>query len=62
MNVTHFEIVKRHGQFELLIHSVDERGKKHAALASEGRDIVMWRLIDRCFLNGEFRHLQRNAK
>ena len=61
MDVTHFEIRKDGDKFALMLHGIDNRGTKCAILATGGRDTVMWRLIDRCFLNGEFRHLQRNA-
>jgi len=62
MEVIHFEIRKAHGQFELIFHSIDDRGRKSEILATEGRSVSMWQLIDRCTLNGEFRSLQRNAK
>lgn len=62
MDVTHFEIAKRHGAFELIVHSVDEHGRKHAVLAPDGRDTVMRKLGERCRLNEEFRHLQKNSK
>jgi len=62
MEVTHFEIRRVGREFELIVHSVDEHGRKHAALAPDGRSPWMSVLGNRCRLNRDFRHLQRNAR
>jgi hypothetical protein len=63
MEVTHFEVRKQHGAFALFLHCIDQHGRKHTVLASDGRSTVMGVLIGRCRLNRrEFMHLQRNSK
>lgn len=62
MEVTHFEICEDHDQFELVFHCVDANGRKHAVRAPDGRSPSIAALGNRCVLNGEFRHLQRNAR
>jgi hypothetical protein len=61
MDVSHFEIKKDGDKFVLMLHGVDNRGVKLAIIATGGRDASMWRLGEKCRLNGEFRHLQQNA-
>lgn len=59
MDTSFFEVKRAHGQFELFLNK-EINGKRNALLI--GRSDVMYRLIGRCNFNGEFRHLQANAK
>ena len=59
MDTSFFEVKKMHGQFELFLNK-ELSGRRNALLVE--RSVSMWRLIDMCFLNGDFRHLQANAK
>ncbi len=59
MDTSFFEVKRVHGQFELFLNKEID-GKRNALLVE--RSVSMWRLTDKCRLNGNFRHLQANAK
>ena len=59
MDTSFFEVKRVHGQFELFLNK-EINGRRNALLVK--RSVSMWRLTDKCRLNGSFRHLQANAK
>ncbi len=59
MDTSFFEVKRVHGQFELFLNKEID-GKRNALLIE--RDERMGRLTEKCRFNGEFRHLQANAK
>ncbi len=59
MDTSFFEVKRVHGRFELFLNKEID-GKRNALLVE--RSVSMWRLTDKCRFNGEFRHLQANAK
>ncbi len=59
MDTSFFEVKKMHGQFELFLNK-EINGKRNALLLE--RSVWMGDLTDKCRLNGDFRHLQANAK
>lgn len=59
MDTSFFEIKRAHGQFELFLNKEIE-GRRNELLIK--RSITIWDLAEECVLNGNFRHLQRNAE
>ncbi len=59
MDTSFFEVKRAHGEFELFLNK-EIKGKRNALLVE--RHVSMWPLIDKCRFNGDFRHLQANAK
>lgn len=59
MDTSFFEVKKAHGRFELFLNK-EINGKRNALLIE--RSDFMYPLTDKCRFNGDFRHLQANAK